>query len=307
MKRPFIGITQGDPNGIGPEIIQKALEKAKILKLCRPVIVGELKHFKSLKTRPDISIVSPQKEDDDSGFAALELATELCLQKKLSAMVTAPINKKRVCDIEKINFLGHTDYLGQKSGLFYKKVFHPTMLFVGKRDRLALVTTHLPLHQVSKAVTQNKLKITLINVHWGLKNLLGVKSPALAILGLNPHAGEEGLLGGEEKILFRGLYPWAKRKTIKIAGPFSADSFFIKKWRQFDATVALYHDQGLIPFKTRNHPHSVNLTLGLPMIRTSVDHGVGYDIAHTGKADPASMVAAIDLAARLSLAKKTEW
>lgn len=297
-KLPLIGITQGDPLGIGPEIIAKTLSKPLLHRHCRPIIFGERKHFKTLKK--DIPVVSPNHPYKNSSYAALELATQFCLQKKVGAIVTLPINKNQISGDEKIKFTGHTDYLKRRCETFYKHRFFETMFFVGKKEKIALVTTHIPLREVATELSSDKLERTILNVHHGLLHHFGIQHPKIALLGLNPHAGEEGLLGEEEKKILLPVVRWARRRNFDLQGPFPADSFFGTHWNKFDATVALYHDQGLIPFKQKNFLQSVNLTLGLPIIRTSVDHGVAYDIKGQGKADPSSLLAAIRLAAQLA-------
>ncbi len=295
---PLIGITQGDPSGIGPEITAKALSGPLLYKYCRPIIFGEKKYFKNLKK--DISFLFPDRHYENSAYAALELATQWCLETKIAALVTSPVDKNKISRDEDIEFRGHTDYLKARCENFYKKRFFETMFFVGKKEKVALVTTHIPLKSVSTELSRDKLKHTILNVHNSLVHYFGVQNPRVALLGLNPHAGDGGLLGGEEKRVLLPAIRWARKNKFDLHGPFPADSFFATLWNKFDATVALYHDQGLIPFKQRNFLHAVNITLGLPIIRTSVDHGVAYDIAGSGKADPSSLVAAIKLAAQLS-------
>jgi len=301
MNLPIIAITQGDALGIGPEIIGKALEKRALHEICRPIVIADPGLLRLPKKLSHVPIVDPaRRKYKNSSFGALEKATALCLQKKISAIVTAPVNKQQISDDECITFTGHTEYLSRKASLFYKKDFHPTMLFVGKEERLALATTHIPLQDVSKTITPLLLKKTINNINDGLRIWFGIRKPKIALLGINPHAGEAGKIGIEEVHIFKKIIAWAQRKKIALNGPFSADSFFSKRWQDFDVTLAMYHDQGLAPFKLRNYPKSVNVTLGLPIIRTSVDHGVGYDIARKGIADASSMISAIQLAARLS-------
>ena len=296
---PLIGITQGESNGIGPEIIQKSLREAAIYKLCRPVVIGDPKLFKisSSKTKQIQFIPVPS---ECSSIAALSKATDLCLRHALAGIVTAPVDKEKISREMNSTFLGHTEYLAKRCAQYYKKPFHPTMFFVGKKEKLALVTTHLPLKKVSEWLTHSLIKKTILNVHEALQTYFRISHPKLAILGLNPHAGERGLLGNEEKKIITPIVTLLNQKSISVSGPFSADNFFSKLWKNFDATVAIYHDQGLAPFKLRNYLHSVNVTIGLPILRTSVDHGVGYDIAKKGTANHASMMLAIQLAAKMA-------
>jgi 4-hydroxythreonine-4-phosphate dehydrogenase len=300
---PLIGITQGDPSGIGPEIVIKALESPLLYHHCRPLIFGKEKLFKKIAKKRNIPIFFPKRAYKNSAYAAMELAAEWCLEKKIAALVTSPVDKNKISSDEGIKFIGHTDYLKARCEIFYKKRFFETMFFVGKKEKVALVTTHVPLRFVSTELSGAALKHTLLNVHAGLVHYFGVRNPRIALLGLNPHAGDGGLLAGsndEEKKVLLPAIRWARKNKFDLHGPFPADSFFAALWNKFDATVALYHDQGLIPFKQRNFLHAVNITLGLPIIRTSVDHGVAYDIAGSGKADPSSLIAAIKLAAQLS-------
>ncbi len=295
--KPTIGITQGEPSGIGPEIIIKALKKASLFRLCTPIIIGEPRYFKHLQKK--IRILPPL-DSQNSSYGALKLASQLYLEKKIDAIVTAPVDKHKISKEERLTFLGHTEFFKNACEKHFKRSFHSTMFFVSPGEKLALVTTHLPLKKVSTFLSKDLVQKTIFNVHLGLRTLFQIPTPRLALLGLNPHAGEEGLLGQEEGLILEPVIQWARRKRIHIEGPFPADSFFSERWRLFDATIALYHDQGLAPFKTRNFHSSTNVTLGLPILRTSVDHGVGYDIAGKNKANPASMICAIEWAARLA-------
>lgn len=297
---PLIGITQGDPSGIGPEIVVKALEAPLLYQYCHPVIFGNEQLFKKIAKKRNVQILFPKHVYKNSAYAALELAASSCLEKKIAALVTSPVNKNKISSDEGIKFTGHTDYLKSRCEAFYKKRFFETMFFVGKKEKMALVTTHIPLKDVPTELSADKLKHTILNVHNSLLHTFGVQNPRIALLGLNPHAGDDGLLGREEKRVLLPAIRWARKNKFDLHGPFPADSFFATLWNKFDATVALYHDQGLIPFKQRNFLHAVNVTLGLPIIRTSVDHGVAYDIAGSGKADPSALFAAIKLAAQLS-------
>jgi len=303
MSLPWVGITQGDENGVGPEVIQKALGNPTVYEICKPLLIGDPQLFVGLKKKYPVELFFPHQKPKNSSYAALETGTSLLLQNKISAIVTAPVNKKKISADENIQFLGHTGYLQKKCEDFYKKPFFPTMIFVGRpsetKEKLALVTTHVPLKEIPHILSEDILKKTISNVHKGLITFFGFKKPSMALLGLNPHAGEEGLLGNEEQTVFKNVFLWAKKEKFSLHGPYSADSFFAKKWKEFDITISIYHDQGLPAFKLRNYPHSVNLTLGLPIIRTSVDHGVGYDIAHSGVADETSMIEAIKLSAQM--------
>jgi len=283
MTKPVIGITLGDPLGIGPEIVVGALKNAEIRKLCTPLLYGK---------------------GGKNPYHALQTATEDCLSGKIDALVTAPVNKEKISRSENITFLGHTGFLEDACNQRFNTSYESTMLFVGKYERVAIATTHIPLAMVVRELSERKLKKTILNVHRALIDQFNIKAPKLAILGLNPHAGENGLIGNEEVSLIRPLIAWATHAHISLSGPFSADSYFVEKSQNYDATIALYHDQGLIPFKLKHFRESVNVTIGLPIIRTSVDHGVGYDIVGTDRANPASMIAAIKLAATFARNKE---
>lgn len=294
----MIGITQGDETGIGPEIIERAVLSQGLSKY--PIlIIGNPKFFPSLKKKK-ISFIAPSSKFKNMSYGALKLASHLCLNKKISAIVTAPVNKHKITKDEGKTFLGHTEFLKYECERFFKRSFHPTMFFAAKKDYLALVTTHCPLTQVSQRLSLSLLKKTIFNVNFGLKKYFSIKNPNIALLGLNPHAGEAGLLGKEEMVLLTPAIKWAKAQSIHIQGPFSSDSFFSVHTSSFHCVIALYHDQGLIPFKLRHFHEAVNITLGLPIIRTSVDHGVGYDIAKKGIANPKSMINAIRIAVQMS-------
>src|SRR3989338_2047587 len=308
MMLPIIGITQGEEKGIGPEIIQKALSDHSLFKICRPLVIGKPTLFKFPKSC-SVSIVPPLTSQTSS-LGALKQAFFLWTQGKISAIATAPVDKYAISRQEKIHFLGHTGFFKKECEHYFKKSFYPIMFFVSGYYRLALATTHIPLSQVPRTITKPLLKKTILTVHKNLKTYFGINHPRLSILGLNPHAGEGGLLGMEEKNILHPIVLWAKRNHMSLEGPFPTDSYFSIYWRSvipsFDATIALYHDQGLSALKLKHFHHAVNVTLGLPLIRTSVDHGVGYDIANTHKANPISMIEAIKLASFLVKKRKSQ-
>ena len=245
LKRlPVVGITQGEPTGIGPEIIIKALRHPSLLRLCTPIVLGEPKYFKSL--RKEIPVISPQNFKTSS-YGALNLSCQLLFEKKIDAVVTAPVDKYRISKEEGVIFLGHTEFFKKACEKTFARPFHSTMFFVSPKEKLALVTTHLPLKNVAKILSKDLLQKTILNVYLGLKSLFRIPNPKLALLGLNPHAGEKGLLGQEEKLIFAPVLRWAHQRKIQLEGPFSADSFFSTRWRLFDATFALYPYQGLSP------------------------------------------------------------
>ncbi len=332
MKLPVIGITMGDPTGIGPEIIVKALSLKEPFQFCRPVVFGDRevlsgtiqkqnlsaaveiveaipeggyfpeKIFLFSSSRLDVASLGFGQPDRACGEAMVryvEEAVRWVRNGKLDAITTCPINKQAM-NAAGYSFPGHTELLAHLA-----HVSPVAMMFLGSRWKIVLATTHLPLKDVSKWITANRILSTLLLTDEGMKKYFGIPHPRIAVLGLNPHSGEEGLLGEEEK---RGILPAiaeAKSLGMDVEGPFPADSFFDLSGRYaFDVVVSMYHDQGLIPIKMLDFKEAVNFTLGLPFIRTSVDHGTAYDIAGKGLADPTNLVKAILTAANLSQLKR---
>jgi 4-hydroxythreonine-4-phosphate dehydrogenase len=328
--RPVIGLTLGDFNGIGPEIIIKTLTDARILKICIPVVYGSYKVlskykkiteteevvFNSIRNMEGLNPkkinlitcweedfeVSPGKVTEQAGKCALislEKASEDLFAGKIDAVVTAPINKNNI-QSENFKFPGHTEYFTEKAG-----IKDSLMLLVSENLRVGVVTGHIPLAEVKTELTKEKL-ISKINVMYkSLKNDFGIQKPKIALLGLNPHAGESGLLGKEEQELMIPLIEELKNKGILIFGPFPSDGFFgMHHYKKFDGVLAMYHDQGLIPFKTLAFDSGVNYTAGLPVVRTSPDHGTAYDIAGKNIASESSFREAMYLACDIVKAKK---
>jgi 4-hydroxythreonine-4-phosphate dehydrogenase len=218
---------------------------------------------------------------------------------KLDAITTCPINKQAM-NVAGYLFPGHTELLAHLT-----QASTVAMMFLGSKWKVVLVTTHLPLKEVSKWITRDRILTTIRLTGEGLRRYFGVSQPRLAVLGLNPHCGEEGLLGEEEKDEIIPAIEEAKSLGMRVEGPFPADSFFdISGIHPYDAVIAMYHDQGLIPIKIFDFKESVNFTLGLPFIRTSVAHGTAYDIAGKGLADSANLIKAITTAAKLSKFKR---
>ena len=329
---PKIGITMGDPTGIGPEIIVKALSKKVLFQVCRPVVFGDQgvlsKAIHRLGTQATVEIfkAAPEegycprkiflfplshlaapslrfgKPDRACGQAMvryIEEAVRWVRNGKLDAMTTCAIHKQAIHDAG-YSFSGHTELLAHLA-----KASLVAMMFVGSKWKVVLVTTHLPLHKVARWITKDRVFSIIRLTGEGLKKYFGIPRPRVAVLGLNPHAGEEGLLGSEERKEIIPAIEKARSQGIKVEGPFPADSFFnLSGSSSFDALVAMYHDQGLIPIKMFDFQGAVNLTLGLPFIRTSVGHGTAYDIAGKGLADPNNLINAILLASNLSKSKK---
>jgi len=331
-KSPLIAVTMGDPAGIGPEVIIKALSLAEIHRLCRPVVVGDAGVMKNAmkvaKVSPlvlneikriengnfqngiinilnmdnvEASKLKTGKISAEAGRAAIkyvERATDLALEGKVHAIATAPINKEAVHKAG-YKFDGHTELLAKRSG-----VTNYAMMFLSDSIRVALVTTHIPLSQVPKELDRKKILSLIKLVDKELTKLLG-KSPRIGVAGLNPHAGENGIFGTEDEKIIRPAVDEAKKSGIDVKGPISADAiFYLANIGMFDIVIAMYHDQGLIPLKLLSFNRSVNVTIGLPIIRTSVDHGTGFDIAGKGWANPGSMVQAIKVAAMMAMKKR---
>lgn len=317
-----VGITTGDLNGIGPEIIIKALRDPQMLAECTPVIYGSTKtmsyHKKAIndelfnyhrvedaseaKNRK-INIVACWKEivEMDLGeanetggkyaFQSLEKATQDLASGKIDVLVTAPISKETIQKAG-FKFPGHTEYLADLSGM--KEAL---MMMVSGDLRVALVTSHISLKDVIAAVTKEKIEDKLRQLESSLKKDFGIVRPRIAVLGLNPHAGEKGAMGSEESEVITPAIQAVKTEGILAFGPYPADGFFgSRQYTKFDGVLSMYHDQGLTGFKSIAFDDGVNFTAGLPIVRTSPDHGTAFDIAGQGIADEQSMRSAIYLA-----------
>lgn len=331
MFKPIVAVTMGDPAGIGPEVVVKALSRPTIHRICYPFILGDWKVLERTRGsrkdaprftrwRPGVSLLPlfqsdraipvyplsslssgesrpgcPSKPGGHAAYRYIEMAARLTLSRVVHAMATAPINKSAL-KLAGYNYPGHTELLAALS-----RTAECRMMLLGKRLRVVLVTGHLSLTKVARRLKRGSVGATLALTDEGLKKYFGIRSPRIAVAALNPHGGEEGIFGNEEKAVIRPAVKSAQRKGIQAYGPFPADSLFYQAVRgDYDAVVCMYHDQGLIPLKLHHFFGGVALTLGLPFIRTSVDHGTAYDIAGKGQADASSMEAAILLAARLA-------
>ncbi len=329
---PVIGISIGDINGIGPEVIIKSLSNHKITKHLTPVIFGSAKvlsfYRKSLNAdhfnfSPIDSIdrvhhrkvnvidcwkdpvdINPGESNETGGncaFQALEMATNHLIEGKVDALVTAPINKHNI-QRDDFKFPGHTEYLSQKA-----ESKDSLMYLISETLRVGVVTGHMPLKDVSAHITQESVEKKLKYMLKSLKKDFGISKPKIAVMGLNPHAGEEGLLGTEEADIIKPAMQSLKHKGNLIMGPYPSDGFFGSgDYKKYDGILAMYHDQGLIPFKTLAFEDGVNFTAGLPFVRTSPDHGTAYSIAGKGTADERSMRAAIFAALDISNQRKEE-
>jgi 4-hydroxythreonine-4-phosphate dehydrogenase len=287
--KPRVGITVGDPAGIGPEIALKAAADPAVLAVCEPCLYGP--HHDS-----ELRAFAPGQLSAEAGRVACEAiarAVEDVRLGRLDAIATAPINKEAFA-LAGIPFKGHTDLLAHltKSG-------PAVMMFHSEPLRVVLATVHVPLREVPALLTP-EWPDTLVDLTARELPRFGYGRPRLALAGLNPHAGEHGVIGGEDDAVLRPAVERGRDRGIDITGPWPGDTVFGRAARgEFDAVIACYHDQGLIPVKLLAFNRAVNVTLGLPIVRTSVDHGTAFDIAGTGVADASSLVEAVTLAARL--------
>jgi 4-hydroxythreonine-4-phosphate dehydrogenase len=289
MSLPVIAVTVGDPSGVGPEIAVKAVRDPHVVGACRPVIYGphapdELEPFPAGEVSPASA---------RAAYDAIVAATEDARAGRVAGVATGPINKEAFAKAG-YPWKGHTDLLAHLCGV--PKV---AMMFWSDRLRVVLATVHIPLVEVSKALTTESVLET-IRLTAASMPRFGFTAPSLGVAGINPHAGEHGLLGREDQDVLVPAVWRAREEGIDVRGPFPADTLFVRAARgEFDVVVAAYHDQGLVPVKLLAFGRAVNVTLGLPIVRTSVDHGTAFDIARRGIADEGSLVEAILLAARL--------
>jgi 4-hydroxythreonine-4-phosphate dehydrogenase len=324
---PRIAITMGDPAGIGPEVVLKAIAEDEIKRICVPVIIGDAQLLAHTARKLDLQsgydivrkgeplpeylsepiifhldningFIEPGIESGAAGKAAggyIEAAVELCAAGSVDAIATAPINKRSLF-LGGYSFPGHTEFLAHLTG-----TEEYAMAFVAANLRIVLISTHVPLAEAIRLVERERVMRTIILTNSELKRW-GIVRPRLAVAALNPHGAEGGLFGMEEASeIVPAIQACRGVDEIDVHGPFSADTVFLRASRgEFDAVVACYHDQAMIPVKCLSFGEAVNVTLGLPFVRTSVDHGTAFDIAGKGIAEHSSMVAAIKLAAELS-------
>ena len=290
MALPVIAITVGDPGGIGPEIARKAAASPRVTACCRPVLYGPWRD----DALAGFAIGRPSAEGGQAAYDAIATAVGDALEKKVHAIATGPISKEGFA-MAGHPWTGHTDLLAHLTG-----VSRFAMMFWSPRLRVVLGTVHVPLAQVASTLTAERLRNAVELAHLEMPRF-GVPRPRIAVAGVNPHAGENGLIGNEEQQVMRPAIDALRAEGIDVTGPFPADTLFVRAARgEFDVIVAAYHDQGLIPVKLLGFGSAVNVTLGLPIIRTSVDHGTAYDIAGKNEADEGSLIEAVLLAARLA-------
>lgn len=332
QQKPRIGITLGDLNGVGPEVVMKALQDNRLLNLITPVIYGSTRalsfykkqlnleefNYGHAKTRgqyiaktinvincwEEVIEITPGKPSKETGKAALLALRQATLDLKegmIDALVTAPIDKHTIAG-EEFPYRGHTEYLAD-----YFQVKDYVMMMVSEKLRVGLVTEHIPLKDVVTTITAEVLNKKLSVLEQSLQNDFGIAKPKIAVLGLNPHAGDSGIIGTEDDQLVKPVIQEWKNKGKLVAGPFPADGFFASgNYAKYDAILALYHDQGLIPFKLLAFETGVNFTAGLPVVRTSPDHGTGYAIAGKNLAQEGSLRQAIYSAIDIVLARKEQ-
>ena len=317
-QKPVIGISIGDLNGIGTELVIKTFSDHRMLDWCTPVIFASNKvinfyrksipnvnfNYQAVKELNRLNIkqiniyncweeevnIQPGQLTDVGGkyaIKSLTAAVQALKENKIQGLVTAPIHKKNI-QSDNFRFTGHTPYLKHEFN-----VPEVVMLMVAENIRVGLVTEHIPLSEVAKHITRENIIARLNVMNATLSKDFGIDKPKIAVLGLNPHAGDEGLIGKEEDEIIKPAIKDAKHSML-VMGPYSADAFFARHhFEKFDAVLAMYHDQGLIPFKSLALGEGINYTAGLPVIRTSPDHGTAFDIAGKNKADHTSFLAAI--------------
>ena len=318
-----VGISIGDMNGIGPEIILKSLEDSRVLEMFTPVIFANSKmmsffskyfkiklKFNGISSANEaiegkINVVNTWKENVKVNFGeedkkigeyaikSLKAATEALIQKDIDTLVTAPINKNSI-QSESFNFPGHTDFLAQElKG-------DSLMFMVSENIKVGLLTDHVPVKQVAEKINEELIQKKVNAIHESLKKDFNIREPKIAVLGINPHSGDGGVIGSEDDDIITPAIKKFVNDGKFVFGPYAADSFFgTKNHSNFDAIIAAYHDQGLIPFKTLSFGKGVNFTAGLNRIRTSPDHGTAFDIAGKGKADANSFTEAIYMSIKI--------
>lgn len=315
MSIPKIGITIGDINGIGPEVIIKTLGLEYVLKRSIPIIYGSSKviaYHKNIVDDPGFSFVScnsPESasigkvnvincwndnvkidlgqattEGGECAHIALDRAIGDLISGELDALVTAPINKHAM---KMANFphLGHTEFIASKTGMLGSEL----MIMSSEELKVAVLSSHVPLSQASEIVSKDRLFQCILTLNESLKMDFGIEKPTIAVLGLNPHSGDNGEIGSEEEEIIKPILIELKERGLLVSGPYAADGFFGRHlYSKFDAVLAMYHDQGLIPFKSLSHGKGMNFTAGLTVVRTSPDHGTAYELAGKNESDPSS-------------------
>jgi len=324
--KPTIAITMGDFNGIGPEVVLRSVLSLSVRNVSSPLVIGSIDVLEFYARRLRLKLVLREVHDVSTKFLphevpvidlwkfhrlhihpgmieresgacsgeAIEYAANLCLRGDAQGMVTAPVSKEAMA-LGGYRFPGQTELLAKISN---SKLV--TMMLIAGTFRIGLATTHTPLRNVSETISPQLLRDKLAIISNALRNDFGIQKPTIAVLGLNPHAGENGAIGDEEKRIIAPTIRRLRQRKFFVDGPFPADGFFgTQKQRQYDAVLAMYHDQGLIPLKMAGFSIGVNYSAGLRILRTSPDHGTAFDIAGKGIANPQSMIEAIRLAAAI--------
>ena len=301
---PVIALTTGEPAGIGPELCARLAGEslaARVVLIGDEALLAERGLRSGAAAVEHVPLAAPARPGmlDPANaryvLALLDRAVDGCMKGEFGAMVTAPVHKGVINDAG-IAFTGHTEYLAERAG-----GVHPVMMLVGGGLRVALATTHLPLAQVPRAITRESLVATLRIIDRDLRVRFGIARPRILVAGLNPHAGESGHLGREDIESIAPAIAAARAEGIAADGPIPADTLFVpERLRAADCALAMYHDQGLPVLKYASFGRGVNVTLGLPYVRTSVDHGTALELAGTGRADPGSLIEAVQLAIRLA-------
>lgn len=329
---PRIAITMGDPTGIGPEIIVKVLSDRGTFNFCRPIVLGDRsimeravkllgaslevnematageKHYRhGLINLLPLSAIRPEEAQYGAPapacgralYAYIAEAVRLAAQGEVDAITTAPINKKVLADAG-YAYPGHTELLAELTG-----TKHYAMMLAGEKLKVVPVTIHCALRDVFRRLTPEKIVTAIRITHHALQEYFSPQQPRIAVAALNPHAGEGGIFGNEEERIIAPALEQAQSLGIEVSGPLPPDTLFYHAAAgRYDAVICMYHDQALIPLKLLHFDEAVNVTLGLPIIRTSVDHGTAYDIAGTGRANPASLCNALKMAAMMAGSKK---
>lgn len=327
-----VAITLGDPNGIGPEVVLKSLHDPSLMPSMTPILVGsahvlrvhaDVLGFSDLnihvvdevpdgmprgdvavldvaeETEPPVMFGSPTPQGGRLAMRAVERAVDACMEGTVDAMVTAPISKAPVREAG-YDVPGHTEFIAERT-----KSAHPAMMMVAGGLRVGLVTSHIPLSDVPSAVTTEAIVEKLDVIDASLRDDFALDDPKIAVFGLNPHAGEKGAFGYEEEEIIEPALEAARSEGLRVDGPIAADGFFGTQLdADYDAALAMYHDQALVPFKALAFDHGVNYTAGLPIVRTSPDHGTAYGIAGKGMAMPGSMRSALELAVAIALHRR---
>ena len=318
---PIVAISVGDPNGVGVEVLLKAFQDKRLFKRCIPVVYANETFIQKQQllfhTNVPLAVVNEQpkkntlnivpiwkssptvafgKQTSEAGRAAFESlrAAALAVQHgNADVLVTAPINKAAIKS-QDFPFAGHTHYLGALWG------DDALMILAHENLRVALLTDHIPLHQVSRAITPSLIMGKARELHHSLQQDFDCSTPKIALLGLNPHAGDQGVIGTEDEAILKPVLKALHQEGILISVPFAADGFFGQKsYTDFDAVLSCYHDQGLVGFKTLAFGNGVNITAGLPFVRTSPDHGTAFAIAGKGVASPVSFATAVEMACKI--------